>query len=167
MLANEAPATSFGSLEGLWDLEGKNLHTLADRDLRIVKGPAGGGKGLPKKGGNLPSSADGKRDLGWRPDGKGMSFLQLETAAAEGEKKPEAPKRNPIMEKYDLNKDGKLDEAEREALRKDRTAERIKRFDKNSDGKLDEQEEAAARAEFRKRRTENTPAPKKEQPPAK
>jgi len=86
-----APASSFGSLEGLWDSSGKNLHTLADRDLRIVKGPAkgpaGGGNGQPKKGGNLPTSADGKRDLAWRPDGKGMSFLQLETAPAEGDKK--------------------------------------------------------------------------------
>ena len=91
----------------------------------------------------------------------------LAVQAAEGEKKPEAPKRENIIEKYDLNKDGKLDETEREALRKDRTAERVKRFDKNGDGKLDQQEEAAARAEFRKRRVENAPAPKKEQPPAK
>src|SRR5262245_53166469 len=84
-----APASNFGSMEGLWDLAGKNLHTFADRDLRILKGPAGGGggKGVPKKGGNLPASADGKRDLAWRPDGRGMSFLQLESPAADGEKK--------------------------------------------------------------------------------
>lgn len=88
--------------------------------------------------------------------------------AAEGEKKPEAPRRNSILEKYDKNKDGKLDESEREALRKDRESERIKRFDKNGDGKLDEQEEQAARNEFRKRRGENAPEPKKkETPPAK
>lgn len=90
----------------------------------------------------------------------------LVTQAAEGEKKPETPRRNSIMEKYDKNKDGKLDEEEREAVRKDRQAERIKRFDKNGDGKLDEQEEAAARKEFRSRRGETPPA-KKETPPAK
>lgn len=82
-----APASSFGSMEGLWDLEGKNLHTLADRELRIVKGPATGGKGIAKKGGNPAAAGDGKRDLGWRPDGKGMSFIQTESALAEGEKK--------------------------------------------------------------------------------
>jgi dipeptidyl aminopeptidase/acylaminoacyl peptidase len=81
-----APASSFGSMEGLWDLAGKSLHTLADRELRIGKGPAGAGKIPFKKGGALPST-DGKRDLAWRPDGKGMSFLQLEAAPAEGEKK--------------------------------------------------------------------------------
>jgi dipeptidyl aminopeptidase/acylaminoacyl peptidase len=89
-----APASSFGSQEGLWDLAGKNLHTIADRDLRIVKGPAGGGKGpagggkgQPKKGGNLTATPDGKRDLAWRPDGKGMSFLMLEPAPAVADRK--------------------------------------------------------------------------------
>jgi dipeptidyl aminopeptidase/acylaminoacyl peptidase len=83
-----APAASFGSMEGLWNLEGKNLHTFADRDLKIVKGGAGGGGKAPfKKGGNPAGSPDGKRDLAWRPDGRGMSFLQIEAVAADGEKK--------------------------------------------------------------------------------
>jgi len=82
-----APASSFGSQEGLWDMTGKNLYTLADRDMRIVKGPAGAGKVQPKKGGNLAAGPDGKRDLAWRPDGKGMSFLQLDPAPAGEDKK--------------------------------------------------------------------------------
>lgn len=88
----------------------------------------------------------------------------LAAQAADGEKKPEAPRRGSLLEKYDKNKNGKLDEDEREAIRKDREADRIKHFDKNGDGKLDEQEEAAARAELRKRRGENAPEKKKDAP---
>lgn len=79
--------------------------------------------------------------------------------AAENENKPAAPRRENLLEKYDKNKNGKLDQDEREALRKDREAERIKRYDKNGDGKLDEKERESARSEFRQRRTENQ-APK-------
>ena len=86
-----------------------------------------------------------------------ISVIGLVTHAADAEKK--TVRRETILEKYDKNKNGKLDPDEREALRKDREAERIKRFDKNGDGKLDAQEEAAARAEMRKHRiSENAPA---------
>jgi hypothetical protein len=50
-----------------------------------------------------------------------------------------------MLEKYDANKDGKLDESERETMRKEREAEMVKRFDKNGDGKLDDAEREAAR----------------------
>jgi dipeptidyl aminopeptidase/acylaminoacyl peptidase len=123
------PFTRFGSQEGLWDVDGKCLCTLADRDLRDTepqppavvsaqptgpKGPAvarTGGPGgrpagqpptapaprpqppgpdpdpdpdpnpdAPRRGGAEPTDPDGRRDLTWRPDGNGMSFLQLEPA---------------------------------------------------------------------------------------
>ena len=72
--------------------------------------------------------------------------------AADGEKKAEKREnpRDKMLEKYDKNKDGKLDQAEREEWRKDREAEVVKKFDKNGDGKLDESEREAARAERRK-----------------
>jgi dipeptidyl aminopeptidase/acylaminoacyl peptidase len=101
------PADRFGALEGIWNLEGKQLCTLADRELRMVEQPPPGttppvGKGTGKKGKGAqppapddkgqpdgqPADADGKRDLGWRPDGHGMSFLQLEPASAADDKKP-------------------------------------------------------------------------------
>ena len=72
--------------------------------------------------------------------------------AADGEKKganPETP-RDEMLKKYDKNKDGKLDQSEREAWRKDREAEIVKKHDKNGDGKLDESEREAARADRRK-----------------
>ena len=72
--------------------------------------------------------------------------------AADGEKKgakPETP-RDEMLKKYDKNKDGKLDQSEREAWRKDREAEIVKKHDKNGDGKLDESEREAAREDRRK-----------------
>jgi hypothetical protein len=97
-----------------------------------------------------------------------ISISSFVSTAADGEKKPEAPRRENLLEKYDKNKNGKLDPDEREAVRKDREAERIKRFDKNGDGKLDEKEQEAARSEFRKRRGQDAPAKqeKKQDAPA-
>ncbi len=87
-----APATNFGTAEGIWNLEGKNIYT-------FVAPKGKGGKG--KKGDDQPQpdptqpdpdnpqpekqtqDPDGKRDLGWRPDGVGMSYLQLEPAPKE------------------------------------------------------------------------------------
>jgi len=52
----------------------------------------------------------------------------------------------PAMAKFDKNKDGKLDEAERKVAK----AAFMKRFDKNKDGKIDEKERKAAMDERRK-----------------
>ena len=60
-----------------------------------------------------------------------------------------------MLEKYDTNKDGKLDATEKAQMRADfsakraaKKAERIAKFDKNGDGKLDESERAAMKATF-------------------
>lgn len=62
-----------------------------------------------------------------------------------------------LMEKFDTNKDGQLDDQEKEAMKaafEARKAEFEKRmlekFDANKDGKLDDQEKAAMREEFAK-----------------
>ena len=89
-----------------------------------------------------------------------ISVSGLVSLAADNENKPGAPRRGNLLEKYDKNKNGKLDQDEREALRKDRVAERTKRFDKNGDGKIDEKEQQAMRDELRKRRAETPPAKK-------
>ena len=55
-----------------------------------------------------------------------------------------------ILQKYDINKDGKLDDGEKAAMRADfkakfeqKRAEMISKFDTNKDGKLDDGEKAA------------------------
>lgn len=76
-------------------------------------------------------------------------------AQPEEKKEKKAEKaRGKVLEKYDKNANGKLDEDEREAMRKDRRAEGVaaalKKYDKNGDGKLDDSEREAAKADRRK-----------------
>lgn len=59
-----------------------------------------------------------------------------------------------ILQKFDTNKDGKLDDSEKAALkaefqakREQRKAEMLAKFDTNKDGKLDDAEKAAMRDE--------------------
>jgi hypothetical protein len=105
----------------------------------------------------------------------GLSLTALVAKAAENDKKP-APRgvfsREEFIKKYDKNGDGKLDQTEREAARKERQAEWIKKYDKNGDGKLDDHERNAAREEFQRSRQKSggkggkekqAPAQKKEQ----
>ncbi|MBV8760988.1 MAG: EF-hand domain-containing protein [Deltaproteobacteria bacterium] len=60
--------------------------------------------------------------------------------------------RTEILQKYDTNKDGKLDDTEKAAMKADfkakhaqREAEMLAKFDTNKDGKLDDAEKAAMR----------------------
>src|SRR5918994_3047054 len=57
-----------------------------------------------------------------------------------------------MLERFDTNKDGKLDDQEREAAREARKAEMLQRFDTDKDGTLSESEREAARAERRNKR---------------
>ena len=53
-----------------------------------------------------------------------------------------------LLQKYDTNKNGKLDDTERAAMRADREklrAEKLAQFDKNKDGTLDDTERKAMR----------------------
>ena len=56
------------------------------------------------------------------------------------------------LEKFDANKDGKLDEEERKLLVAHRKAEFMKRFDKNGDGKICDKEKKAAAEAMKRRR---------------
>lgn len=56
--------------------------------------------------------------------------------------------RGQMLQKYDTNKDGKLDDAEKAQLKADfqaKRAQKIAQFDLNKDGKLDDTERAAMR----------------------
>jgi dipeptidyl aminopeptidase/acylaminoacyl peptidase len=100
------PADKFGSEEGIWNIEGKNLYTLNEKKLRETeqkqggagaggKGGKGGKKGQGQQQPPVPPPVDpgdpdnpqkdeqpvdpeAKRDIGWRPDGVGISYMQLE-----------------------------------------------------------------------------------------
>ena len=85
----DVPVSSFGSIEEVWDLDGKVLAKLTDRPINLgvqddtppqtPPDPAAGGGG---RGGQ--QNQNGKRELAWRPDGLGFTYLEQEPA-------PEAP----------------------------------------------------------------------------
>jgi hypothetical protein len=68
---------------------------------------------------------------------------------------PHGPPPKEILEKFDKDGDGKLNEEEREAMHKAMKArheeEMLKRFDKDGDGKLSEEERKAMEEERKKR----------------
>jgi Ca2+-binding EF-hand superfamily protein len=52
-----------------------------------------------------------------------------------------------LLQKYDTNKDGKLDASERAAMRADKKAAMLAKYDTNKDGKLDASERAVMKSE--------------------
>jgi Ca2+-binding EF-hand superfamily protein len=52
-----------------------------------------------------------------------------------------------VLQKFDTNRDGRLEPAERQAMRAGRRQEMLARFDANRDGRLEPNELAAARTE--------------------
>jgi Ca2+-binding EF-hand superfamily protein len=78
------------------------------------------------------------------------SLAGVGVAAAQGWQRGAG--RAQLMQKYDLNKDGKLDDGEKQAMRAEfkakfaeKRAEMISKFDTNKDGKLDDGEKLAMR----------------------
>jgi dienelactone hydrolase len=82
------PVSNFGQVEEVWDLTGKPLAKITDRPINLGATPddpnadpaaaaqAGGGGGRGGRGG-----ANGKRELAWRLDGPGFTYLEQEPAA--------------------------------------------------------------------------------------
>ncbi len=67
------------------------------------------------------------------------------------------PHRAAFMEKFDTNKDGRIDEQEKQAIRQAHEARKaefqkklLEKYDANKDGQLDDQEKAAIKADFEK-----------------
>ena len=70
----------------------------------------------------------------------------------EGRKDRGKPGIKQWLEKFDANKDGKLDKEERKLLIAYRKAEFMKKFDKNGDGKICDKEKKAAAEAMKRRR---------------
>jgi hypothetical protein len=66
------PVSSFGSVEEIWDLDGKVLAELQARPLN---------EGIRMQRDSTAADTE-RRALAWRPDGEGLSFLQMEPAPA-------------------------------------------------------------------------------------
>ena len=74
----------------------------------------------------------------------GLAFS--EPPKSKGERGGDRPAPAEMLEKFDTNKDGKLDKDERKAAFEARKAEMIKKFEKDGDGQLSEDERKAAGA---------------------
>ncbi len=105
------PVSSFGTLESIIDLDGKQVAEVQKVKLRtstVRRGAApGGGRG--------DDSDRDKRNVTWRPDGRGLSFLQREPRKAgpgQGQESEEG--------------------SQEEAKRKDRVMHWLPPFDQNS-----------------------------------
>lgn len=132
------PLGEFGTLDAVYDMTGKKLADLSRRELRegtvMRNAPApapgttpgqrpAGGFGAGGRGGR----PDDKRSFSWRPDGQGLSYLQLEPqprgAAQAEEPQQETPSNEPA------------------AKRKDRVMQWLPPFDNNSSKLIYENED--------------------------
>ena len=77
------PVNNFGSVDEVWDLSGKALAEITSRPINLgavpddpnadpAAAPQGGGRGTPNE--------TGKRELAWRTDGPGFTYLEQEPA---------------------------------------------------------------------------------------
>ena len=69
------PAGNIGQVEEVWDATGKALIELSSRPLNLGVQAAGGGGG---RGGDQ----GGRRELSWRSDGQGFTYVEQEPAPA-------------------------------------------------------------------------------------
>ena len=79
----DVPVSSFGSIEEIWDADGKVLAKLVDRpiNLGVQDDPAPGQDPAPAGGGGRGGQNQaGKRELAWRADGQGLTYLEQEPA---------------------------------------------------------------------------------------
>jgi dipeptidyl aminopeptidase/acylaminoacyl peptidase len=81
------PASMFGSVDEIWDLNGNVLFEVGRQALRD-------GSGSPDDDDDAPE----RRQLTWRPDGQGLSFLQREPEADEGEERNNNTRMDRVMQ---------------------------------------------------------------------
>ncbi len=77
------PVGNFGSVDEVWDLTGKALAKVADRPLNLgTQDQAAPDPSEPPVAGG--AREQGKREVAWRDDGQGLSYLEQDPAPAEG-----------------------------------------------------------------------------------
>ncbi len=130
------PMGNFGTVEEIWDLDGNVLHEIQKRELRTGLSNQGGGGG--GRGGAGGGGGDDKRALSWRPDGQGMSFLQME------------PRKRSESDSTDADEEPAEEEAEEEEEepRKDRVMQWLAPFDSTSTQMVYESEERMSSAAY-------------------
>ncbi len=84
------PVGNFGQVEEMWDLTGKVLAELSKRELNLgVR--ADNPVTAPGAGGPATESQSGKREMAWRTDGQGLTYLEQEPAPPGDSASADAP----------------------------------------------------------------------------
>ena len=92
----DVPVSNFGQIEEVWDDAGKALAKIGDRPINLgvqddtpnpdpQAPPAGGG------GGGRGANQTGKREVAWRTDGQGLTFVEQEAAPRPATGSAQAP----------------------------------------------------------------------------
>ena len=76
------PVSNFGSIEEVWDPTGKVLAKVTDRPLDL--GTRDATAPDPSEQPAFGANQQGKREVAWRDDGQGLSYLEQDPAPAEG-----------------------------------------------------------------------------------
>lgn len=77
------PVSSFGSIEEVWDRKGAMLTQLSERKINLGTAAADDPAADPAAGGGRGgANQTGKREIAWRTDGAGLSYLEQEPAPA-------------------------------------------------------------------------------------
>ncbi len=77
------PVSNFGSVEEVWDLSGKALAQITSRPINlgaVPDDPNADPAAAPPGGGRGAANETGKRELAWRTDGPGLTYLEQEPA---------------------------------------------------------------------------------------
>jgi dipeptidyl aminopeptidase/acylaminoacyl peptidase len=80
----DVPVNNFGSIEEVWDLDGKVLAKVNDRPINLGvqddTQPPPDPTAAPGGGRGGQQNQTGKRELAWRADGQGLTYLEQEPA---------------------------------------------------------------------------------------
>jgi dipeptidyl aminopeptidase/acylaminoacyl peptidase len=74
------PVSNFGSVEEVWDLEGKALAKVTERPLNL--GTQDATAPDPSEPPAFNANQQGKREVAWREDGQGLTYLEQDPAPA-------------------------------------------------------------------------------------
>src|SRR3954465_9662221 len=82
----DVPVSNFGSIEEIWDDGGKAVAKISDRPLNLgvasPDDPPADPAQPPAGGGGRGANQTGKREVAWRTDGQGLTFVEQEPAPA-------------------------------------------------------------------------------------
>jgi dipeptidyl aminopeptidase/acylaminoacyl peptidase len=80
----DVPVSNFGSIDEIWDEQGTAIAKVSDRPLNlgVADGTQDPDPQAPAAGGGRGGQQAGKREVAWRTDGQGLTYVEREAAPA-------------------------------------------------------------------------------------